>query len=130
MGGCEGMAGDDTIVRCDLCKAWFHITCGLMAIGDGMSAEGTRGETLCRTCARVSIGAAQGKDPTVGVQRQMTLVREKSKIMLAFLKEKDDVRAGAAGPLEGVDELNVSPVELSSSQAREPSVFLFLLLLS
>lgn len=121
-GGCEGTSGGDTIVRCDLCKAWFHISCGQMAIGDGMSTEDSKDETICRTCARISIGVMQGKDPSVAVQRQLALIRERSKTMLAFLEEES--RAGA-GPLEGVIDLNVSPAE---PPAGRPAVcFCFLL---
>lgn len=83
-----------------------------------MSTEDSRDETLCRMCARVSIGATQGKDPSVGIQRQMTMVREKSKKMLTFLEEeRTSCREGGEGGgrrLEGVIDLNVSRVEVSA----------------
>eukprot|EP00752_Nemacystus_decipiens_P010845 g9643.t1 len=104
-GGCDGVTGGDTIVRCDLCKAWYHISCGGMAIGDGMSTEESRDETICRTCARINIGVVQARDPSVAVQRQLAQVRERSKTMLTFLEEES--RAGP-GPLEGVIDLNLT----------------------
>lgn len=115
-GDCEGARGDDTIVRCDLCTAWFHITCGGVAIGDGMSTEDSKDETICRTCARNLIGVVQAKEPTVAVQRQLAQVRERSKGMLAFLEEESRA-AGSA--LEGVIDLNVSRVESSRIESSQ-----------
>lgn len=92
MGDCEGITREGTIVRCDKCMAWYHISCGQMVRGDGISSDEARDETLCRTCARISIGAPQGKDPTATLQKQLTLVREKRTKMLEFLE--GDVETG------------------------------------
>ena len=126
VGGCEGTKGDNTIVRCDLCKAWYHITCGGVAIGDGMSTDESRDQTICRICARITIGFVQAKERSVSVQRQLAQVRERSKSMLAFLEEES--RAGG-GPLEGVIDLNVSRAGSSQAACRGwLAVFLFVLL--
>ncbi|CBN77483.1 expressed unknown protein [Ectocarpus siliculosus] len=93
VGGCEGITREGTIVRCDKCMAWYHVSCGQMVRGDGISSEEAREETLCRTCARIAIGAPQGKDPTATLQKQLSLVREKRTKMLEFLEE--DVETGA-----------------------------------
>ncbi|CAN0404769.1 unnamed protein product, partial [Ectocarpus fasciculatus] len=93
VGGCEGITREGTIVRCDKCKAWYHISCGQMVRGDGISSDEAREETLCRTCARLTIGAPQGKDHTATLQKQLTLVREKRTKMLDFLE--GDVETGA-----------------------------------
>ncbi|CAN0333308.1 unnamed protein product [Pylaiella littoralis] len=114
IGGCDGVTREDTIVRCDKCRAWYHVTCGQMVLGDGISSAGARDETICRTCARLSIGLPAGKDPTVSLQKQLSSVREKRKKMMEFLEA--DVKGGAPEAVFGFklsvedeDEAGVAP---------------------
>ncbi|CAN0525424.1 unnamed protein product [Ectocarpus sp. 12 AP-2014] len=104
--------------------AWYHVSCGQMVRGDGISSEEAREETLCRTCARITIGAPQGKDPTATLQKQLSLIREKRTKMLEFLEE--DVETGAPCgvfdlPLNIRDVSTAGGVELKDGNAKGPA---------
>lgn len=90
-------------MRCDKCLAWFHVSCGQVVLGDGISSAEATDETLCRTCARHTVGAPQGKDPTATLQKQLSMLREKRKRMMEFLEA--DVENG---PPEDVFKFKVS----------------------
>ncbi|CAN0459466.1 unnamed protein product, partial [Hapterophycus canaliculatus] len=62
-GACDGLTRAGTIVRCDKCLAWYHVSCGQMVLGDGISGDEARGEILCRTCSRLAIGVPHGREP-------------------------------------------------------------------
>lgn len=74
-------------MRCDKCLAWYHVSCGQIVLGDGISGEDARDETLCKTCARLMVRMPNAKEPPAVVQRQMAVVREKRKNTLVFLEE-------------------------------------------
>lgn len=101
-GGCDGLKRPESIVRCDKCTSWFHVSCGQVGLGNGISCRDARDEALCRTCSRQMLGGL-GKDSGPLAQKHAAQARKKRHSMLAFLDA--DAESGRA---EGVFDLSVS----------------------
>lgn len=102
-GGCDGLDGPGTIVRCDKCLGSFHVSCGKVGLGKEVFHMDARDGALCRTCCRQTYHS-QTKEPCVSVMKQMALARAKRKSMLEFLEKEME----GGGRPNGVFDLNVS----------------------